>query len=182
VSWTALERAAVLACSVALAAGLVLLISGYFTARDPGGVDPYAQRIGRAYADQGDAAIAPGQRPPPYDSAPPTSGPHVPTPVVRDARHLTHDELLTALAAGDVVIAYAGPAPPLGLRAFADRIAGPFTPALAADGQAVILDRRRGTVGLVALAWTRMAQVTQPRDPLLRQFVEAWLGRGAGRG
>ena len=48
--------------------------------------------------------------------------------------------------------------------ALALSVAGPFSPALAAAGQAVILARRPGTTGLIGLAWTRMrARSPRPR-------------------
>ena len=57
--------------------------------------------------------------------------------------------------------------------------AAPFTPALAAAGQAVVLARRPRTGGLVALSWAHMLRVGSPGDPLLRSFIDYWLGRGA---
>jgi hypothetical protein len=87
---------------------------------------------------------------------------------------------LTGLEQGNVVIVYGGRVPPPGLRALAESVmAGPFTPALAASGGAVILARRPGTSGLIGLAWTHMVSVSAPNDPLLRQFALYWLGRGA---
>ncbi len=58
-------------------------------------------------------------------------------------------------------------------------MAPPFTPALAATGDAVILAPRPGTAGVVALAWAHLLRVQQPSDPALRQFIGFWLGRGA---
>jgi hypothetical protein len=100
-------------------------------------------------------------------------------PINGDQQRLDVNQLLTALAAGDVVVEYSGRRPPPGLRALADRLAGPFSPALAAAGQTVVLARRPGTIGLIGLAWTRMVRVSAPNDSLLTQFVNTWLGRGA---
>jgi hypothetical protein len=58
-------------------------------------------------------------------------------------------------------------------------MAPPFTPALAAAGDAVILAPRRGTAGVVALAWAHLLRVRDASDPALREFVGFWLGRGA---
>jgi hypothetical protein len=99
--------------------------------------------------------------------------------VRHNASELSDDQLLTALAAGDVVVEYGARRPPAGLRELAARFAGPFSPALAAAGQAVVLARAPGTSGLIGLAWTRMVRATAPGDTLLRQFIEAWLGHGA---
>jgi hypothetical protein len=84
------------------------------------------------------------------------------------------------LAAGDVVLLYGAPRPPAGLRTLAEDVqGGPADPALVAAGQAVVLDRRTGTAGVVALAWGRRLRAASPADPALRRFAEAWLGRGS---
>ena len=79
------------------------------------------------------------------------------------------------------MIAYGTRQPPAGLTRFARSVAPPFTPALAATGDAVILARRPGTDGLVALAWTHLLRVNTASDPQLGQFVSFWLGRQAPR-
>ena len=173
------EVLAIVGCALALTVGLVLLISGYFTSRDPSVVVGPAFRIGQSYPDQGNAVLVPGVLRPEYDSIPPTSGPHVPTAVTREFVELSDDQELSALAAGDIVVEYGGRRPPAGLTALAARLAGPFSPALAAAGQAVILARQPGTLGLVAAGWTRLVRVTEPSDALLREFIQTWLGRGA---
>jgi len=117
----------------------------------------------------------------PYDSNPPTSGPHAPEPVLRDATRLDDDQLLQALQAGDVVFIYGTHTPPAGLRALANALAPPFSPALAASGQAVILARRPGVKGIVGLAWTHLTRAQTTNDPRLRAFANVWLGRGASR-
>jgi hypothetical protein len=174
-----LERLAIVVASLALSFGLIALLSGFFAGRDQAGVSVSAPPIGDQFPDQGNARLKPGQPHPPYDSAPPTSGPHVPTPVTRDQTHLSTDQLLTALAAGNVVVMYGGRTPPKSLVAFAHQQAGPFSPALAQSGGAVILAHEPGTVGLIALAWAHMVHVSAADDPLLKQFTQYWLGRGA---
>lgn|GEM_PF-2914715 len=175
---TALERLAVAVASLALAVGLIALLSGFFTSHDRPAVAAPAPP-GQAVRDLGDRLLAPGQRRPSYDSDPPTSGPHLPAPVTRDRTRLSDDQLLEALSLGDVVVAYGTAAPPPGLVALADAVAGPFTPSLAAAGQAVVLDHRPATTGLLALAWAHLLRVGTPRDPRLRPFIAYWLGRGA---
>jgi hypothetical protein len=169
----------VLVVSLLLAIGLVLLLSGAVSNRDLGGVTGAQNAIGNSFRDQGDARLRPGQARPHYDSDPPTSGAHRRVAVTRDGVALSVDQLLSLLAAGDVVVQYGTDRPPAGLPALVDHLAGPFTPALAADGQAVVLSPAPGTSGLLVLAWTRMAAVSGPNVPLLRQFIQAWLGRGA---
>lgn len=177
-----LERVLIMAASLVLSIGLIILLSGYFTSRDQAGVTGTQSRIGLQFPDLGHRHLTPGQPHPLYNSIPPTSGAHLDVPVNHNESKLTDDQLLQALEAGNIVFVYGGRTPPPGLTGLARAIAGPFTPALARAGQAVILDRRPGTVGLVGLAWTRVVHVSAPNDSLLRQFAEVWLGRGASAG
>jgi hypothetical protein len=180
-----LERIAILVVSLLVAIGAIALLSGFFTARDQGGVTGTLSGPGIAYRNLGDAQLPPGHALPKYDSNPPTSGPHVPSPVRSDEAVLTANQILTALGAGDIVLIYGGAAPPPGLAQLAASTGGPFTPALAAAGQAVILARLPGLDGIIALAWTRMlpitglVSVTGRNDAVLKQFIQAWLGQGA---
>jgi hypothetical protein len=96
-----------------------------------------------------------------------------------DNQQLSDNQLLEALELGDVVVFYGTRAPPAGLGKLASSLAAPFTPALAAAGQAVVTARRPGTTGLIALAWAHMLRVARPSDPLLGTFIDYWLGRGA---
>ncbi len=175
-----LERVLIVVASLVLSIGLIVLLSGYFTSRDQAGVSGTQTRIGLVFPDLGHAHLGPGEPHPLYNSIPPTSGAHRDVPITRDEAKLSDDQLLQALEEGDVVVMYGGPVPPAGLTSLARAVAGPFTPALAQAGQAVILARRPGTVGLIGLAWTRIVRVSAPTDSLLRQFAEVWLGRGAG--
>lgn len=180
---TALERVGIVVAALALAIGLIAVLSGFFAGRDQAGVSggPAAPTtIGHQFPDLGHAHLQPGQPRPPYNSDPPTSGAHIPEPVLLDRNMLNDDQLLEALEVGDAVIMYGPRKPPPGLPGLARSLAGPFTPALAAAGQAVVLARRSRTSGLIALAWTRMLRVRSAADPSLRQFVQEWLGRGAG--
>ena len=174
VEWIAIGVA-----SLVLSIGLILLLSGYFAGRDQAAVSGGTSGPGQAFSDLGHSALSPGQPRPSYDSEPPTSGPHVPEAVVRDGATLDDDQLLQALQLGNVVIVYGTAKPPAGLTKFASTAAPPFSPALAATGDAVILARRPGTNGLVALAWTHLLRAGSPSDPQLGQFVSFWLGRGA---
>jgi hypothetical protein len=176
---TVLERVAIGLASLALSVGLIIALSGYFAGRDQAGVSGTADGPGEVFRDLGNSGLRPGEIRPTYDSNPPTSGAHVPELVLRDGEQLNDNQLLTAIAAGNVVVIFGGRKPPPGLDSLARALAGPFTPALAASGQAVILARRPGAVGLIALAWTHMVHVSAPNDPLLRQFAQFWLGRGA---
>lgn len=175
-----LERLAITVVALAIAVGVIAFLSGGLLAgRDQAGVSGAGTPVGVRYRDQGHALLAPGTLHPEYDSQPPTSGAHVPVGVQHDYAQLSDDQLLQALQVGDVVIMYGTANPPPGLPALADSIAAPFTPALAAAGQAVILARRPGLSGLIGLAWTRAIQVSSVQDPALRSFTQYWLGRGA---
>jgi hypothetical protein len=174
-----LEWAAIVLASLAVAFGAIALLSGFFAGRDQAGVSGAGTVPGLTFRDLGDAHLTPGQPHPAYDSNPPTSGAHLPEPVTADRRELNDNQLLQALALGDVVLMYGTRSPPSGLRALADGVSGPFSRSLAASGEAVILARRSGVAGIIGLAWTHAVQVYRVGDPLLRQFAQYWLGRGA---
>ena len=176
---TPLERVAIGLASLVLSIGLIALLSGFFAARDPAGVTSSGSGPGQRFPDQGHAHLAPGELRPVYNSDPPTSGPHIPALVQSDGVPLSDDELLEALELGDVVFTYGTPTPPPALTALARSVASPFTPALAAAGQAVIVAPRAHTTGIDGLAWTRMIHSTSAADPRLHDFAEFWLGKGA---
>ena len=173
------ELMAIGVASLVLSIGLILLLSGYFAGRDQAAISGGTTGPGQAFPDLGHAALGPGQPHPSYNSNPPTSGAHVPEAVTHAEATLNDDQLLEALQLGNVVIAYGTRTPPAGLTRFTRLAAPAFTPALAASGDAVILARRPGTMGLVALAWTHLLRVSGPSDQQLGQFVSFWLGRGA---
>jgi hypothetical protein len=140
---------------------------------------------GQQFADLGNRQLASGTPDPRYASDPPTSGPHVAAPVRADDEPLSADQLLTALADGDIVLVFSDPRQAAALRALADGVAGPFDPSVAAAGQAVILDPKPaasaiGAATVTAVAWRHMLRAAAPSDPALRAFVSFWLGRGAG--
>jgi hypothetical protein len=175
----ALERGAVVIASLALSVLLIALLSGYFTSRDKGALSGTAAIAGESFRDLGDSLWRPGQPAPRYDSNPPTSGAHLPEQLTRDEVELDNNQVLQALASGDVVVLYGTAAPPPGLRTLAAALAPPFTAALARSGGAVILARRPGTAGLLGLAWAHMLSAPVASDPRLREFAAFWLGRGA---
>jgi hypothetical protein len=179
---SAVEWVVIVLVALAIAAGAIALLSGYFAGNDTPGVTGSSSGPGIPVKGMGDAHLRPGETPPRYTSNPPTSGPHVPVAVRKDGVELSNNQLLEALELGNVVLVYGSPAPPAGLEAVARANASPFTPALAAAGQAVILARRSGTQGVVGLAWTHLIRVATPTAPSLRQFIQYWLGRGAPAG
>lgn len=176
-----LERAAILVASLALSFGLIALLSGFFQSRDNGALAGQSGGPGQRFPDQGDSLLSPGQLRPAYDSNPPTSGPHVLSAVTHDGVRLDDNQLLSALAVGDVVIMYGTARAPGALTTLASSVAGPFKPSLAATGQAVILSPSPHTRGFIGLAWAHMLRVSRADDPRLSQFAAYWLGRGASR-
>jgi hypothetical protein len=178
-----LEKVLIGVASLLLSVGLIAVLSGYFAGNDSAGITGSTVGPGQAYRSLGDAVLPPGRLQPPYDSDPPTSGAHEVEPVRTDERVLDDYQLLTALSPGNVVVMYGGSSPPPGLPELADSImAGPFSPALASQGEAVILARQPGLSGLLAVAWTHLLPVSSASDSLLRQFIQYWLGRGAAGG
>jgi hypothetical protein len=176
-----LERGAIVIASLAIAVGVIALLSGGLAGgRDDPGLSASTglSSPGTAYRDQGDRLLKAGSAAPDYDSDPPTSGPHPPAAVRHNAAVISDAQLLQALSLGDVVFLYSSARPPRGLQAVADSVAPRFTPALAADGQTVILARRAGLSQITALAWTRMLRSDEAGA--LRAFADHWLGRGAG--
>ncbi|MBE2315138.1 DUF3105 domain-containing protein [Solirubrobacter sp. CPCC 204708] len=160
-----------------LASGLCLLLIVVLAGRDSSQVESGAAAgPGVLEPDRGSGRTA-GAGASPADR-PPTSGPHRAEPVQADRTVLSDDQILEALALGNVVIAYEGEAP----AAVQEEVSGPFDPELAAAGQAVILARRPGVGPPQALAWRRRLVASGPEDPRLREFAEAWLGQGAPSG
>jgi hypothetical protein len=177
-----LERLAIVLVALAIAVAVIVVLSGGpLAGRDDPGLSGPSTQIGLSYRDLGDAHLRPGAKPPHYDSDPPTSGAHVPVAVRHDRTELSNSQLLQALELGNIVVLYGTRQAPRDLRRLAGSLAAPFTPALAAGGQAVILARRPGTSGLVALAWTRLLHVRSAADRQLRSFILFWLGHGAPR-
>jgi hypothetical protein len=175
-------RRALIALAVVLvaAAACVALIS-LLASRDSSQVGG-ASGPGALEPDRGSRRLGADAPPTPASAPdrPPTSGPHREVAVSRDGAELSDDELLSVLQLGNVVIAYDSEKAPDALVALQDEVSGAFDPGLAAAGQAVILARRPGVGGVVALAWRRRLKASGPDDPKLREFAEAWLGQGPG--
>jgi hypothetical protein len=184
------ERLAILVVSLAISVGVIALLSGGLLAgNDDPGVSAGQDGPGTRIRDQGDLHLRLGELRPVYDSDPPTSGAHIPQAVGRDRSELSDNQLLQALEVGDVILIYGTPQPPGGLAQIAQAVGGRFTPALALSGQAVILARRPGTRGVIALAWTRMLHsltCAASRSSGLAEapralHLSASRGQGAGR-
>jgi hypothetical protein len=166
------RRLVTVVLGVALAVAILLVNAIVFTARDDAPVNVLSGP-GEALRDEC-AAHRPGGR---YDSAPPTSGPHLPRAPERE-QLASDDELLEALELGDVVIVYPSRTPPPALRRLQDDLSGPFAPAVAAVGQSVILTRDPAVGQITALAWRHRLRAASADDPQLRAFADFWLGKG----
>jgi hypothetical protein len=166
--------------------GALVVIAGVaalmlaFTSRDEPEVSSAAAGPGELQPDLGARHLAPDEHAPDEGlTDPPTSGPHHPDLVTRDRRVLGPDQIIHALELGNVVLFYDSPRPPPELVAVQEEVSGPFDAEIAAAGQAVILARRPGSGPATAAAWRRLLRTQDPADPALREFAEAWLGRGA---
>jgi Protein of unknown function (DUF3105) len=155
-----------------LAAAACLVLITILANRDSSGVSK-SSGPGTLQSDRGSAHVNGPRTPASPPDDPPTSGPHRPEAVTRDEVPLSDDQLLEALHLGNVVFAYDGS--PAALKRIQDEISGPFDAELAAAGQAVILDRRPGVKGTIALAWRRELRSDDPAK--LREFADAWLGQ-----
>lgn len=82
------------------------------------------------------------------------------------------------LARGNVYLVSARPSPQLA--ALRDQLSGPPDPVLEQAGQAVVIVRRAGVEGVVALAAGHRLVTGDPADPELERFAAHWLGRGDG--
>jgi len=145
-----------------------------------------SQDSSQVHEASGPGALEPdrGSQPPDgSEDRPPTSGKHTDAAITRDQTELTDDQLVNALALGNVVITYDEAKAPAALVALQRDVQGSgFDASLAGAGQAVLLARRPGA-GVQALAWRRRLVASGPDDPRLREFADAWLGQGpAGAG
>jgi uncharacterized protein DUF3105 len=156
-----------------LAAAACLVLITILANRDSSGVTK-SSGPGTLEPDRGSAHVNGPRTPASPPDEPPTSGPHRSEKVTRDEVPLSDDQLLEALHLGNVVFAYDGS--PAALKKIQDDVSGPFDPELAAAGQAVILDKRPGVKGTIALAWRRELRSDDPAQ--LREFADAWLGQG----
>jgi hypothetical protein len=153
----------------------VYALAQLFVARDDAKVAGAERGPGTLEPDRG---AAHRENAAPREPPLPTSGPHAPDLVTRDAQVLSPDQVLHALELGNVVLLYDGARPPAALRALQEELSGAFDAELAAAGQAVIL-AAGGDGRTEALAWRRRLRASGPDDPALREFAEAWLGKGA---
>jgi hypothetical protein len=172
--WLALTA---IVLSVAVLAGVLFFVAG----RDDPQVDKADRGPGQVFPDQGKSHLALGEEPKVrFNSDPPTSGPHIPDPVLRDGVRLTRDQVLQALERGNVVVFFDSGREGRALRNLQRQLTGPYDSAVAAAGQALILARRPGTRGVIAAAWRHLLHVRSPSDPQLTAFAQYWIGRGTG--
>jgi hypothetical protein len=150
--------------AVAIGLGGVVLLLLFFQGRDSSQVHHDASPLagpGLLLPADGGAAVAPGA-------------------VRVDGMRLSGAQLQRTLDLGNVALLYGTAAPPPALRMLARQIAGSFDPALEASGQAIVLARRPGLKGVLALAWRHALQVPDSSKPALGRFADFWLGRHAG--
>jgi hypothetical protein len=175
-----MTRVVAIVLGVLVLAGGLLALTIAFNSRDDAQVGA-AGGPGRLEPDRGARHLPAGQHASVPAGTLPTSGAHRLDLVTHDGARLSDDQILHALELGDVVIGYAAARPPAALRRLQRDVSGPFDAELAAAGQAVILARLPGAGAATALAWRRELPAADPSAPALRDFAEAWLGRGAPR-
>ena len=168
--------------------GAVLVVGGVaalllvFTARDDAPVSGGGAKAagpGELQPDRGSRHLPAGEHVPLGGlTDPPTSGAHHPRLPEGEAERLSPDEILHALELGNVILFYEGERQPAALRALQRDVSGPFDAEVAAAGQQVILARRPVDAAVAAVAWRRVLRAEDPADPRLREFAEAWIGRG----
>jgi hypothetical protein len=167
-----LRRALVVLIGVAVAIAALVGLVLFLGSRDDSQLSAAPAGPGELQEDRGARHDGPAEQ----TAEPPTSGTHRPDLVTRDRRELTADQIIHALELGNVVILYEEGAP--ALERLQEEVSGPFDAELAAAGQAVILAPRDGAGPATALAWRRVLRASDPADPALREFAEAWLGVG----
>ena len=152
--------------------GIVIVVGGAY-----GLIKVFQGRDSADLAQDGGSGAAPGT----VESSPgdpPTSG--------RSGGNLQREGKVAApvraLATGDVALVYGTAEPPPALTRLRNDATGSIDPELAAAGQMAFLVRRKGVTGIQALAWKRRLKVEAPTDPRLREFVDAWLGKGDDTG
>jgi Protein of unknown function (DUF3105) len=170
--------------------GAVLVVGGIaalllaFSARDDAelAAPPAAAGPGELQPDLGSRHLPAGEHVPLEGlTDPPTSGAHHARLPIRDGVALSPDQVLHALELGNVILFYEGRRAPRALRALQREVSGPFDAEVAAAGQQVILAPRDGDAAVTAAAWRRLLRTDDPADPALRDFAEAWIGRGVAR-
>jgi hypothetical protein len=82
------------------------------------------------------------------------------------------------LRLGDVYLLYGARRAPAPLVALRQRLSGPPDPVLEQAGQAVVLVRRAGLDGVVALGGERILRAADASDPRLEPFASQLLGGG----
>jgi hypothetical protein len=165
---------------IVLCAGVLAGVLFFAADRDAADLGSADRGPGTLYPDQGKDHLALGEEPKvKFNSDPPTSGPHIPDPVLRDGVRLTRDQVLQALERGNVLVFFDSAREGRALRRLQRRLTGPFEPAVASAGQALILARRPGTKGVIAAAWRHLLGVRSPADARLVAFAQYWIGRGA---
>ena len=181
-----LERLAIVVVSLAIAVAVIVVLSGGPLAGrdDPGIPGPSAADRERSTAISGDAHLGPAPSRRTMTREPPTSGPHVPVAVQpRPDATISDNQLLQALALGDVVVLYGTRAPPRDLRVLASIGCGAVQPRAGRRRAGGDPRAPAWRTGLLGLAWTRLAARAHRGGPAAAQLhpVLARPGRRASR-
>lgn len=128
---------------------------------------------GAYYPSEGRGHIAPGAPHPPYQTNPPTSGPHYPTPANWGiyTETLPDEQIVHNLEHGGVWISYKDPS---------DKTLVASLTALAKEYKSkIILEPRPANDSPIALvAWQRLEKLEKFNEAAVREFIKAYKDRG----
>ena len=128
---------------------------------------------GRAVPTQdGPHLQSPGSPHPPYNSIPPTSGPHVPwlAPWGVHRIPIPWEVQVHNLEDGGVIIHYRCDRPCPDAVATLERIVGEY------PTQVILAPERRLETAIALTAWGRLETMEAPDEPSIRRFIEAYRG------
>lgn len=128
---------------------------------------------GRAIPLQGNAHLqSPGSPHVPYNSIPPTSGPHVPwlAPWGVHRIPIPWEIQVHNLEDGGVIIHYRCDRPCPDAVAALERIVGKY------PTQVILTPERRLETAIALTAWGRLETMEAPDEPSIRRFIEAYRG------
>jgi len=140
-----------------------------------GGVPGVAtgEEPGRAIPLQGNAHLqSPGSPHAPYNSLPPTSGPHVPwlAPWGVHRIPIPWEVQVHNLEDGGVIIHYRCDQPCPDAVATLERIVGEY------QTQVILTPERRLDTAIALTAWGRVERMEAPDEALIRRFIETYRG------
>lgn len=128
---------------------------------------------GETFADQGNLHISPGAQHDPYNSNPPTSGPHYGQPapwgIYDEAR--PDEELVHNLEHGGVWISYKDPNDRALIEQLKD-IADDYSL------KVIMTSRPQNDSRIAVAAWTKLLKLEEFDEDLIRAFIQGYINKG----